>query len=114
MSTEPEPYEATLDNPPPSEDQPPVPEEPSEPEPSEEEPPQPPEQPGELVAHVEPATWYEVTSYCATPTCVNLYTFTTEPLAYSNAGDLRMICARCSQYRPITKYTKADPQPEMT
>lgn len=86
-----------------------------EPEPEEKkETPPPPDEPGQLVVHVEPGTWYEVTSVCVTTTCVNLNTTTTEPMAYSNAGDLRMLCGLCSQYRPILDYRKLDPQPEMS
>ncbi len=86
-----------------------------EPEPEEDTtPPPPPAEPGQITVKVEPATWYEVTSVCATETCLNLNTTTTEPMAYSNAGDLRMICGPCGQYRPILSYTKLDPQPEMS
>lgn len=77
-------------------------------------PPPPPDEPGQISVSVEPATWYEVTSVCSTETCVNLNTTTTEPMVYSNAGTLRMICARCGKDRPILDYTKLDPQPEMT
>lgn len=118
MSTEPEPIqpapeaEPAVQNDEPPADPPPVI---IEPEPEEEtETPPPPDQPGQIVVHVEPGTWYEVTSVCVTATCVNLNTTTTEPMAYSNAGDLRMLCGLCSQYRPILDYRKLDPQPEMS
>jgi hypothetical protein len=109
LAAEPEPVPQSDE--PPVETDPPTP----EPEPEEEtETPPPPNQPGQIVVHVEPGTWYEVTSVCVTATCVNLNTTTTEPMAYSNAGDLRMLCGLCSQYRPILDYRKLDPQPEVS
>lgn len=86
---------------------------PPQPEPEEEPPPPPPEQPTEPIVF-EPATWYEVTSVCVTETCPNLNTTTTEPLVYSNAGTVTMICGVCGQRRPILAATKLDPQPEMS
>lgn len=119
MSTEPETTQPAAEpepGPVPQSDEPPVETDlPIEPEPEEEtETPPPPQEPGQIVVNVEPATWYEVTSVCVTTTCVNLNTTTTEPMAYSNAGDLRMLCGLCSQYRPILDYRKLDPQPEMS
>lgn len=118
MSTDPEPMQPTTDaetastsDEPPSEPPPVV----NEPEPEEESsPPPPPEEPGELDVQVEPATWYEVTSVCSTETCVNLNTTTTDPMVYSNAGTLRMVCGPCGEDRPILDYRKLDPQPEMS
>lgn len=106
----PEADQATTSDLPPA-DPPPI----IEPDPEEEPtPPPPPKEPGELNVQVEPATWYEVTSVCATSTCVNLNTTTTEPMVYSNAGTLRLVCGPCGKDRPILDYTKLDPQPEMT
>ena len=90
-----------------------------EPEPTPEEepdtpPPPPPDDPLGTVVTVEPGTWYEVTSVCTTTTCPNLNTSTTEPLVYSNAGSIRMVCGRCGFNRPITAFSKLDPQPEMS
>jgi hypothetical protein len=68
----------------------------------------------------EPATWYEVTSACVTADtgdgtpCPNLNTTTTEPLVYSNAGTVIMICGLCGKRRTILAATKLDPQPEMS
>jgi hypothetical protein len=67
-----------------------------------------------LVVTVEPGTWYEVTSVCTTDTCPNLNTSTTEPMVYSNAGAIRMVCGVCGKFRPILSVTKLDPQPEMS
>jgi hypothetical protein len=118
MSIEPEPTQSTLEpDSVPQSDQPPAEPPPVVvgPDPEEEtETPPPPQDPGQIVVNVEPATWYEVTSVCVTTTCVNLNTTTTEPMAYSNAGDLRMLCGLCGQYRPILDYRKLDPQPEMS
>lgn len=99
-----------MDDQPPTDTDTPIPTEPEEDTP----PPPPPAEPGQIVVKVEPTTWYEVTSVCSTSTCVNLNTTTTEPQVYSNAGELRMVCGPCGQYRPILDYTKCDPQPEMT
>lgn len=86
-----------------------------EPEPGEtEDPPPPPGDTMGTVVTVEPATWYEVTSVCSTETCPNLNTSTTEPMVYSNEGSLRMVCGRCGFNRPITAFSKLDPQPEMS
>lgn len=90
-----------------------------EPDPTPEEetdtpPPPPPDDPLGTVITVEPGTWYEVTSVCTTTTCPNLNTSTTEPLVYSNAGSIRMVCGRCDFNRPITAFSKLDPQPEMS
>lgn len=90
-----------------------------EPEPTPEEepetpPPPPPDDPLGTVVTVEPGTWYEVTSVCTTATCPNLNTSTTEPMVYSNAGSIRMVCGRCGFNRPITAFSKLDPQPEMS
>lgn len=94
-----------------------------EPTPEEEPTPEPPPPPGEtlgLVVSVEPGTWYEVTSVCATEDrgdgepCRNLNTSTTEPMVYSNAGEIRMVCGVCGKYRPILEVVKLDPQPEMS
>lgn len=90
-----------------------------EPDPTPEEetdtpPPPPPDDPLGTVITVEPGTWYEVTSVCTTTTCPNLNTSTTEPLVYSNAGSIRMVCGRCGFNRPITAFSKLDPQPEMS
>lgn len=107
MSTDPEPTPQTESDP--------VVIEPVEPE--EEVPPPPPPAPQETMGTavtVEPGTWYEVTSVCSTETCPNLNTSTTEPLVYSNAGTIRMVCGVCGAYRPITSVTKLDPQPEMS
>jgi hypothetical protein len=101
----------STDTPPIEGEQPP----PTEPE----APPPPPEQPAEPVTF-EPATWYEVTSVCCTENmgngnpCPNLNTTTTEPMVYSNAGTVTMICGLCGQERPILAATKLDPQPEMS
>lgn len=62
----------------------------------------------------EPATWYSVESVCVTETCPNLNTTTVEPLVYSNAGTIVMVCGLCNQRRPILSATKLDPQPEMS
>lgn len=85
-----------------------------QPEESEDPPPPPPDDTIGTVVEVEPGTWYEVTSVCTTTTCPNLNTSTTEPMVYSNAGSIRMICGRCGNLRPITAVTKLDPQPEMS
>lgn len=122
MSTEPEPLTPSTPEPgpepAPQNDQPPaeVDPPPTGPDPEEETPPPPPppDEPGSITITVEPATWYEVTSVCVTSTCVNLNTTTTEPLVYSNAGSIRMVCGPCGQYRPILDHTKLDPQPEMS
>ena len=118
MSTEPEPTPSTpAPEPAPTPDQPPTDPDPIviEPEPEEDTtPPPPPEQTEGTVVTVEPATWYEVTSVCTTATCPNLNTTTTEPLVYSNAGTIRMVCGRCGKDRPIISATKLDPQPEMS
>jgi hypothetical protein len=117
MRTELDPTQTTETEPSPTSDQPPaeVDPPPIEPEPEEDAPPPlPPADPGELNVQVEPATWYEVTSVCSTSTCVNLNTTTTEPMAYSNAGILRMICGPCGKDRPILDYRKLDPQPEVS
>lgn len=108
MSTEPEPT-------PSGSDPDPVDIEP-QPEPEEEtkEPPPPPDGTMGTVVTVEPETWYEVTSVCATETCPNLNISTTEPMVYSNAGTIRMVCGRCGENRPILEVTKLDPQPEMS
>jgi hypothetical protein len=91
-----------------------------EPEPEEEiETPPPPDPPASSITF-EPFTWYEVTSYCNTTNtgngepCPNLNTSTTEPMVYSNAGTVRMICGLCNKDRPILAATKLNPQPEMT
>ncbi|GGS97039.1 hypothetical protein [Streptomyces violaceus] len=111
MSTESE-HEAT----PTSSDPDPVDIEPQpEPEPEEtEDPPPPPDSTLGTVVTVDPGTWYEVTSVCTTATCPNLNTSTTEPMVYSNAGSIRMVCGRCGFNRPILTVTKLDPQPEMS
>jgi hypothetical protein len=84
------------------------------PEPEEETPtPEAPPAPTQPII-VEPATWYEVESVCKTTTCVNFNHSTTEPEVYSNAGTIRMICARCGQVRLVLSATKLDPQPEMS
>lgn len=62
----------------------------------------------------EAATWYSVTSVCTTGTCPNLNTTTTEPMVYSNAGTVHMICGLCGKDRQILAATKLDPQPEMS
>jgi len=62
----------------------------------------------------EPFTWYQVTSTCTTPACPNLNTTTTEPMVYSNAGTVIMVCGLCNQRRTILAATKLDPQPEMS
>ena len=68
----------------------------------------------------EPATWYQVTSVCTTADlgngqpCPNLNTTTTEPMVYSNAGTIIMICGLCHFTRPILQAVKLDPQPEMS
>lgn len=68
----------------------------------------------------EPATYYAVTSVCVTEDtgdgdpCRNLNTQTTEPMVYSNAGTIIMICGLCNQRRPILAATKLDPQPEVS
>jgi hypothetical protein len=124
MSTEPEPTQPTpepdpasdetqTDTPtaPPVEVEPPADEQ--DPEEDNETPP-PPEETGQLAVTVDPGTWYEVTSVCVTSTCRNLNTSTTEPLVYSNAGTIRMVCGVCGKYRPILSVTKLDPQPEMS
>jgi hypothetical protein len=90
-----------------------------EPEPTPEEdptpdPPPPPDETLGLAVTVEPGTWYEVTSVCTTDTCPNLNTSTTEPLVYSNAGTIRMVCGVCGKFRPILETVKLDPQPEMS
>lgn len=94
-----------------------------EPTPEEEQPTPPPPPPDDTlgtVVTVEPVTWYEVTSVCTTADmgngepCRNLNTSTTEPMVYSNAGSIRMVCGRCGRNRPITAYSKLDPQPEMS
>lgn len=109
MSTEPE-----SPTPPPTDPEPVVID--PEPIPEEEEtsPPPPPDGTMGTIVTVQPGTWYEVTSVCTTATCPNLNTSTTEPLVYSNAGSIRMICGRCGNPRPITGYTLLDPQPEMS
>ncbi|MFF0009576.1 hypothetical protein ACFYQT_39980 [Streptomyces tibetensis] len=119
MSTEPNPSPAPPDSladeqptEPPLETEPPVIE--PEPEPEEEAAPPPPEETLGLAVTVEPSTWYEVTSVCATQTCPNLNTATTEPLVYSNAGTIRMVCGLCGKFRPILSAVKLDPQPEMS
>jgi hypothetical protein len=62
----------------------------------------------------EPATWYSVESVCITTGCPNLNTTTIEPMVYSNAGTIVMVCGLCNQRRPILNATKLDPQPEMS
>jgi hypothetical protein len=62
----------------------------------------------------EPATWYSVTSVCTTDTCPNLNTTTTEPMVYSNGGNIVMVCGLCNRVRPILEAVKLDPQPEMS
>lgn len=102
---------------PPVETDPPVAE--PEPEPGAETPPPPDATMGTVVS-VEPGTWYEVTSVCSTTDmgngepCRNLNISTTEPEVYSNAGSIRMVCGRCGRNRPITAFSKLDPQPEMS
>lgn len=121
MSTEPEPttepvHDSELESAPVN-DQPPTEPPPvvTGPDPEEEtETPPPPDQPGSITVTAEPATWYEVKSVCITATCVNLNTTTTEPMVYSNAGEIRMVCGPCGQYRPILEFTRLDPQPEMS
>lgn len=107
MSTEPEP--ATTD------DDPVVP---TDPTPTPEDPgtTPPPDAPPAPTSPIvfEPFTWYEVTSVCVTQTCPNLNTTTTEPMVYSNAGTVTMICGLCNQPRLILAATKLDPQPEMS
>ena len=89
---------------------------PDEPDPGEETPPPPPPPPpspdGPIT--VDPATWYEVESACITVTCPNLNTTTTEPMVYSNAGTIRMICGVCGKDRKILSAVRLDPQPEMS
>jgi hypothetical protein len=120
MSTEPEPPSPTPEPvPDPQEQQPDPPADPDpvvvEPEPEEDTtPPPPPDGTLGTVVTVEPGTWYEVTSVCTTATCPNLNTSTTEPMVYSNAGSIRMVCGRCGANRPILTVTKLDPQPEMS
>ncbi|MGW2384396.1 hypothetical protein [Streptomyces sp. NPDC001658] len=93
----------------------------SEPDPEEDTtPPPPPEETGETAVTVEPATWYSVTSVCSTTDtgsgqpCPGLNVSTTEPMVYSNAGTIRMVCGPCGKYRPILDATKLDPQPEVS
>jgi hypothetical protein len=111
MSTEPEnePTPSTTDPDPVVIEPEPTPEEETTPPP-----PPPPDDTMGTVVNVEPGTWYEVTSVCATTTCPNLNTSTTEPMVYSNAGAIRMVCGLCGQNRPILEVTKLDPQPEMS
>lgn len=109
MSTESQPTSTTSDHEPVFIEPEPTPEEETPPPP----PPPPDETMGTTVA-VEPGTWYEVTSVCVTSTCVNLNTSTTDPMVYSNAGSIRMVCGPCGQDRPITEVVKLDPQPEMS
>ena len=108
MSTEPEPQPTTDD---PNQSQTPTPTE-EAPAPTPEPPPPAPTLPSTPLTF-EPATWYEVTSVCVTETCPNLNTTTVDPLVYSNAGTIIMICGLCGQQRPILAATKLDPQPEM-
>jgi hypothetical protein len=112
VPTEPEPTTTEANEEPglPVEPDPPV--EDPEPEENNETPP-PPDQTGQTAVSVEPGTWYEVESVCVTATCPNLNTTTTEPMVYSNAGTIRMVCGVCGQYRPVLSATKLDPQPEM-
>lgn len=69
---------------------------------------------------LEPATYYAVTSACTTQDmgdgtpCPNLNTTTTEPMVYSNAGTIIMICGLCSKKRPILEAVKLNPQPEVS
>lgn len=113
MSTEPDqPTEDTTnttDDQPPAE--PPIVEDETKPE--DPQTPPPPESPSSPIVF-EPATWYAVTSACTTESCPNLNTTTTEPMVYSNAGTVIMICARCGKQRQILSATKLDPQPEMS
>nr|WSZ21131.1 hypothetical protein OH837_49275 [Streptomyces canus] len=62
----------------------------------------------------QPATWYSVESVCTTEACPNLNTTTVEPMVYSNAGTIIMVCGLCGHRRPILSATKLDPQPEMS
>jgi hypothetical protein len=55
-----------------------------------------------------------VESACITVTCPNLNTTTTEPMVYSNAGTIRMICGVCGKDRKILSAVRLDPQPEMS
>ena len=107
MSIEPDPVPTSDD--PPVDPIPPTPDPvPDDPDPT----PPPPPDPVDPIT-VEPGTWYEVTSVCTTSTCPNLNTTTTEPMVYSNAGTIVMICGRCGHRRPILAVTKLDPQPVM-
>lgn len=105
MSTEPDPTAPTDPELPP----PPV-EEPPAPQPDT---PPAPDMPSSPITF-EPATWYEVESVCLTATCPNLNTTTIEPLVYSNAGTVRMVCGLCGKDRVILSATKLDPQPEVS
>jgi len=51
---------------------------------------------------------------CTTETCPNLNTTTTEPMVYSNGGNIVMVCGLCNHVRPILEAVKLDPQPEMS
>lgn len=115
MSSEPESTESTQPVPAGDEPEVPPPPAPDEPPPSEDDtpPPPPPPDPDQPIV-VEPATWYEVESACVTATCPNLNTTTTEPLVYSNAGTIRMVCGVCGKDRKVLSATKLDPQPEMS
>lgn len=81
-------------------------------------PPPPPLPPAPLT--FEPATYYAITSVCVTADtgdgtpCPNLNTTTTEPMIYSNAGAITMICGPCGKKRTILEAVKLDPQPEVS
>lgn len=115
MSTEPTDTSTTGTDDEPPIDPPPAPETPPE-EPDTPPAPDVPSQPPAL----EPATYYAVTSVCTTADtgdgtpCPNLNTTTTEPMVYSNAGAIIMICGPCGKKRPILEAVKLDPQPEVS
>lgn len=121
MSSEAEPEQsaeqAAGDDVPPVPDTPPVDEE-DVPPPDPEVPPAPELPPSGIV--FEPGMYYAVESVCVTENrgndtpCPNLNTTTVEPMVYSNAGVVVMICGLCGKQRPILSATKLDPQPEVS
>lgn len=102
---------------PPTPDIPPVDEE-DVPPPDPEVPPAPELPPTGIV--FEPGMYYAVESVCVTEDtgngdpCPNLNTTTIEPMVYSNAGNVIMVCGLCGKKRPILSATKLDPQPEVS
>lgn len=83
-----------------------------EPEPSDP-PPPPPPAPSEPLTF-QPAMWYSVDWTCKTVGCVNENTVGTDPLVYSNAGTVRIVCGPCGKDTTLLAATLLDPQPEMS